>query len=270
MENETPLQKHNREVLRTSQMKLLTILEAIDSICRRCDISYWLDGGTLLGAVRHGGFIPWDDDVDIAMTVEDLRRFVEVAPNLLGDNLALQTPDTPGVKELIYKVRDKDSLLIENGEEVHFDGLHGMFVDIFPFIDYPDVSISFVKKYGHGVSKSYSILHHTHRYSLRSVAELPWFSLKYFYYKALWKAASLLKPMGKYVGNTLINNGYGIMHRRDSVFPLTEVQFEGKTFSAPCNPDAYLRDLYGDYSVLPPENRRKSHAVILIPSLTGQ
>ena len=61
------LEEYNRRNLRGCQLKQLDILEEIDRLCRRHSISYWLDGGTLLGAVRHGGFIPWDDDIDIAM-----------------------------------------------------------------------------------------------------------------------------------------------------------------------------------------------------------
>ena len=67
--------------LRRAQLKQLSILEEIDRICRKHSIRYWLDGGSLLGAVRHGGFIPWDDDIDIAMPLEDMQRFVEIAPD---------------------------------------------------------------------------------------------------------------------------------------------------------------------------------------------
>lgn len=59
--------------LRKCQLRQVEILEEIDKICKRHGIGYWLDGGTLLGAVRHGGFIPWDDDIDIAMTLTDLK-----------------------------------------------------------------------------------------------------------------------------------------------------------------------------------------------------
>ena len=69
----------------------LSILEEVDRICRKHRIDYWLDGGSLLGAIRHGGFIPWDDDIDIAMTLEGLKQFIRVAPQELREGLFLQT-----------------------------------------------------------------------------------------------------------------------------------------------------------------------------------
>ena len=63
-----------RDKLREAQLKMLGILEEIDKLCRAHNISYWIEGGTLLGALRHGGFIPWDDDVDISMLRSDYDR----------------------------------------------------------------------------------------------------------------------------------------------------------------------------------------------------
>ena len=77
-------------VLRKAQMREVAILQEVDKICRKHDIKYWIDFGTLLGAVRHGGFIPWDDDLDISMLSSDYQKFMEVAPQELPDWLFLQ------------------------------------------------------------------------------------------------------------------------------------------------------------------------------------
>ena len=262
------LEAYVKKNLRACQLKQLGILEEIDRICRKHDIPYWLDGGSLLGAVRHGGFIPWDDDIDLAMRLEDLERFIRIAPAELRKGLFLQTPESdPSSKEPIIKIRDLNSLYIESGDNMRADYQKGLFVDIFPFIDYPNVPKPWVKKLTKGISTAYSILHAPHYYSLRSFAECFWFGGKYALFKAVWSVLCLLYPKNTYISNVLINNGYGIMHRRDSIFPLGEIEFEGKRFSAPCNPDAYLKDLYRNYMDVPPEDKRKVHAIYLHPEL---
>lgn len=258
------LRRQTQDQLRECQMRQLAILTEIDTVCRQHDIDYWLDGGTLLGAVRHGGFIPWDDDIDIAMMKEDLPRFVKAAIAELPEWLFVQTPDTdPHTKESIVKVRDNDSLYIEAGDDFSADYHKGIFVDIFPFIDYPSVSRSFTRRMGLAYSRSRSILRKPHHYSLRAIAEWFWFGAKYAVSRLAWAIAFASKPKGEYVSNTLENNGYGIMHRKDSILPLGEITFEGTSFKAPRNPHAYLRDLYGDYTVLPPPEKRHGHAVYI-------
>ena len=126
--------------LRACQLKQLSILKEVDRICRKHKLSYWLDGGTLLGAMRHGGFIPWDDDIDIGMTLEDMQAFMKVAPSELPDTLFLQTPESdPTSKEPIVKIRDLNSIYIEAGDTFSVEYQKGLYVDIFPFIDYPTV-----------------------------------------------------------------------------------------------------------------------------------
>ena len=191
MMRNTYLELFKQQQLRRCQLKQLSILEEIDRICRKHAIGYWLDGGTLLGAVRHGGFIPWDDDIDIAMRQEDMQRFVSIAPQELREGLFLQTPQNePQVKEPIVKVRDLNSFFVEGSDNFTADYQKGLFVDIFPMIDYPTLPRKLVKHVTLGISKSYSILHKAHYYSLRSFAEFFWFGAKYVMYRSLWAILS--------------------------------------------------------------------------------
>ncbi len=266
--NNPYLEQYKQQQLRRCQLKQLTILEEIDRICRKHHIDYWLDGGTLLGAVRHGGFIPWDDDIDIAMRKEDMERFVGIAPGELREGLFLQTPQNePESKEPIVKVRDLNSFYVEGADNFAANYQKGLFVDIFPMIKYPTVSRKLMKPIAKGISKSYSILHKAHYYSLRSFAEFFWFGAKYIMFRCLWSVLDVFFPKDTYLSNILINNGYGIMHRQDTVFPLGTITFEGKTFSAPANPDAYLSDLYKNYMEIPPVEKRVIHSVFIQPEL---
>ena len=252
------LEQFKQQQLRRAQLKQITILEEIDRICRRHDIKYWLDGGSLLGAVRH---------IDIAMPLEDARRFAKIAPSELPETLRLQTPETEPTREPIMKVRDLNSFYVEGNEDFSKPYSKGLFVDIFPMIDYPNVSKSFCKKYGKGMSKCYSILHHSHQYSWRAFFEFFFFGAKYLWYKLRWKVAFATRGKDTYMSNILINNGYGIMHRKDSVFPLSTISFEGKQFAAPANPDAYLTDLYKNYMQIPPKEKQVVHSVFIMPDL---
>ena len=262
------IEKYREEHLRDCQLKQMEILKEIDRICKKHHIDYWLDGGTLLGAVRHGGFIPWDDDIDIAMRLEDMQRFEQIAPQELPQHLFLQSPRTePDSKEPIVKVRDLNSFYVEPGDDFSAHYQKGLYVDIFPFIDYPTVSKSFAKRFGLAVSKSYSILHKPHHYSLRALAEWFWFGAKYVIGRAAWAIAFALRPHDTYISNILINNGYGIMHRQDSVFPLSTIRFEGIEMMAPRDPDAYLTDLYHNYMEIPPVEKRKIHSLFFLHQL---
>ena len=266
----THLEQFKQQQLRKCQLKQLGILEEIDRICRKHGIRYWLDGGSLLGAVRHGGFIPWDDDIDIAMPIDDARRFADIAPKELRKGLVLQTPETEPTREPIMKVRDLISFYVEGCEDFSLDYSKGLFVDIFPMIAYPNVSRRFCKKHGKAMSKCYSILHHSHQYSWRAFFEFFYFGLKYIYTKCVWRIAFAMRRRDTYMSNILINNGYGIMHRQDSIFPLTTIKFEGKDFAAPANADAYLTDLYRNYMEIPPKEKQKIHSVFIMPELISE
>ena len=118
-------------LLRRQQLRMLELLEVIDVICRKHQIPYWLSSGTLIGAARHKGFIPWDDDLDIEMLRSDYLRLLKVLPQELPDNLALQTNETDPNYIFIYgKLRDKDSHLEETNSYDRIFYYTGIYIDI--------------------------------------------------------------------------------------------------------------------------------------------
>ena len=251
-----------------SNIRIETLGCRLNQIESESAARYFLDAGTELGAVREGDFIPWDDDIDIAMRLEDLPRFSEACQKELPDDLYLQTMQTePSCRLPISKVRDRNSFLVEYTDDFTRPYGKGLYVDIFPMIPYPDVSRKFVKRVAGGYCKANAILQSQHYYSWRSCAELLWFGAQRAWLKLLWNIACGVRKRGKYTSNVLNNNGYGIMHRTDSIFPTAPITFEGHTFQGPANPDAYLKDLYHDYMSLPPEEKRHGHAVFYMVNL---
>jgi len=114
-----------KEALRKVQ---IDILDTVAAICEKHGLKYWLDGGTLLGAVRHQGFIPWDDDIDIGLMREDYEILVRVLPQELPSHMVMQTRRTDKYYKLAYmKVRDKNSIIEDRYT------YNGIFIDIFPF-----------------------------------------------------------------------------------------------------------------------------------------
>ena len=254
------LTRYKDENLRKCQLKQLYILEEVDKLCRKYKIEYWIDGGTLLGAVRHGGFIPWDDDIDLGMTLEEYEKFKKVVGEL-PEHLFFQTSETDNTWSPIPKIRDLNSLYIEPLYSFREDYEKGIYIDIFPKELYPNAPKKWMKKIQKCISKSYSILHEKHTYSIRSVAEFFYFGGQYLLNRALWALLNLFYRKTKYIGETWPNNGPGYIHTLDSTYPLKEIEFEGKKFLGPNDPDAYLKDRYGDYMTLPPEEKRLIHGL---------
>ena len=111
----------------------LEILLEVDRICKKHGVKYFLVSGTLLGAVRHKGFIPWDDDIDICMPVSDYRKFCKIAQEELGENFFFQSYETDFYDRWFAKIRKNNTTCIEKVYEN--SRLHqGVWIDIFPLI----------------------------------------------------------------------------------------------------------------------------------------
>lgn len=265
-------------VLRQAQLVMLRMFKIIDHICRQHGLHYWMCSGTLLGAVRHNGFIPWDDDLDICMIREDYERFLEIAKKELPDDLFLQTRENDPNYDYLplpCKIRDKKSLIISNGiEKKHYN--MGIFIDIFPADRYHSDPYQFKKEkckknYFFYLCKALDAeLDKQHSLKKRIVSYFkPLFSLLAKHY--LEMAKGYIDKNRSLDNHCYIGHGFDTPWRRyfsyDEIFPLKEYVFEAHSFFGPNDANAYLTQLYGENYMTPPpiENREQKHAAILKP-----
>lgn len=255
----------------------LEIVAVIDRICRENGIDYFIDGGTLLGAVRHGGFIPWDDDIDIGMPKDDFDRFCEIAPALLPKGYSLHTStNTKGFSALWAKVfKDGTRFIDDNCAESEYD--QGIFVDILPFCRLDaDSAVAQRQCQKARMAQLKSYLKHFSRPKIPAgtpAKPLVMLACKLVHSTVAraWKQASLQSEMdhafdtdnpGKRWTSAVYTN-YGTFDS-DVLFPTKDITFDGLTLRAPHNPDAFLRTEYGDYMQLPPEEERYTHAPLIL------
>jgi len=255
--------KYNGEgsSLRQMQLRLLDILVEIDKVCRKHDIKYWIDFGSLLGAVRHGGFIPWDDDLDIAMPKEDFERFKKIAPKELPDNLFLQTPETdPSFLMPILKVRDKNSLFITKHEDFTKEYNKGLYIDIFIVTEYPQVSKKIRKFLLGWISKVNWFMGIKHNVTLKNHLAAITFPIIKYSCLFVWKLLCL-KPKKQIGYDVKRYCPYCCSYPEEWIYPLSEVTFEKHSFFAPHQPEQYLNSIYPNFMQLPPEEKRVTHII---------
>lgn len=252
----------DQETLRKAQFKMVEILEAIDDICQRHDIKYWLCYGTLLGAVRHKGFIPWDDDCDICMMREDFEKFSQYV-NELPENLFLQTDkNDPYYRRKIVKVRMNNTKLVEFDESENEKYHQGIFVDIFIWDYYDSFSKDLLKKVSKVNSWKYKRKKYPKGHWKRAAIQVA-VAVPFLGYNIINKSMRVISRTYRknsnlnYIGAEIKLQEY-VYYDKNMIFPLKRnISFEGRFFLVPNNSDAFLRQCYGDYMVLPkPENRR--------------
>ena len=246
---------------REIQLSCLEVLKEFDALCRAEGLSYFLSGGTLLGAIRHKGFIPWDDDIDVMMPRADYMRL-----------LALKNPRIYSVEGGDYGrpwARMADENTKRSNEALFTNDTSGTYIDIFPIDGVPEGKLA-TKIFYKRIRLNDMLWRTAMRNSIGEKERM----------QAVKKlAAAILKPIGpkpfakrmnriamarsydgKYRGVSMITH-YGAREKMPAeVFDhAVDVDFEGLRLPAPCGWDAYLSRLYGDYMVLPPEHRRATH-----------
>jgi lipopolysaccharide cholinephosphotransferase len=258
-----------RKLIGKSQIRAIQtdILKYVDAFCRENHIQYFLAGGTLLGAVRHQGYIPWDDDIDIAMPREDYMRFIEIFDGSNADLEVLSSHKDPAFPYTFAKVSNRNTCLVENTRLQYPMGVN---IDVFPIDGLPDDietsnkhfsqiqfyrNVLILKGLNPGKGRKFIkevFIHFVrlctfcvqYRYLVRRINQI---AMKYSYRDCKYAAVTV--------------HGYGKRERVEkSIFNQTEeMLFEGKYFRVPVGYDQWLSALYGEYMKLPPEDKRVTH-----------
>ena len=244
--------------MRKVQLRLVEMLVEIDKICQKHGIQYWIDFGTLLGAVRHKGFIPWDDDLDIAFPSAELKRFIEIAPKELPDWLFLQTKKSdPSFGRTLNKIRDKNSLYIMPNEDFSKDYNKGIFIDLFEVCPYPNVNRKLQKAIMKWYKKVFGFYVYKQNVTLKNLLAAISFPIIKLFLNVLWGILNVRRK--NKLGYEKHFNVYGNSYDKDMIFPLKSISFEDQMFPCPTDPDRYLTSIYGDYMKIPPQEKRRIH-----------
>lgn len=271
--------------LRTAQLYLLDLLKLFKKICETEGIPYFLMGGTLLGAVRHKGFIPWDDDIDVALFRDDYDRFPDIAKRYLPEGVAVEHYTlNPAYQDYTMKIINRNVVYVTERQ----NGLshQNAWIDIFPLDGAPKSRVGRFAQFRrldyHRMLCSFHYIR-----NVRLDPERSW-------WKRALVAFARTVPVGKLVdpsaekraldrifraypvdGASLVGNYMGAYHAREvylkAWFESGRVtEFEGELYQIPAGTEAYLTHLYGDYTRLPPPEQRVPKHHILRIEFSGE
>lgn len=260
--------------LRNLQMCILDIALEFKRICEKHGLKYFLIGGTLLGAVRHQGFIPWDDDMDVGMLRSDYEKFVCLCETELSKDFLFQDYGTDPYYAFGYaKIRIRGTNLLEDYTE-NSKQKKGIFLDIFPYDDMPQnvvlqkIHYMLFKcvKWGALGKVDYDFHEAKKRRFSKAMSKLFFFcsreSLLHLEDKICTmfqrqKAINAINMWGAY--------NYREFTRKSNLINLERLSFEGYEFCVPGNYEELLTQMYGDYMTLPPvEKRGDQHQIVKI------
>ena len=238
--------------LRRDQLELLRMLKIFAKLCKEHNITWWLSSGTLLGAARHQGFIPWDDDLDIVVLRKDFKRLERVMRKMHDEEFVYHSMFTD--IDYVYafaKFRKRKGEVEGGHRRGKYYKWRGQFIDIFA-----------IEKTSYFSARASSIICNNLQH-LTSYISWGWlrkpliFIIKVLCYGViipLLRLIGLINPKGEY--HYVLGSGWG-RHTffMKNTFPLTTARFEGEEFPVPHDMDAYLTQVYGDWRKLPTEEQ---------------
>lgn len=233
---------------------ILDIMSDVDAFCRENNIRYVISSGTLLGAVRHGGFIPWDDDADMFMLREDFDKFIASYKGRKYHALYNTNNENEFLKVGYAKISDPSTSVLSRKTQIKF----GVYVDLFPLDSVPE-DIEERNSHMDKVMKYHRKLHHRQNKDFISILISYYHSLDWW-----WKKCDATVRDPKYKNSPLVAHILGARNQR-TVFNkkwfenLEDIEFEGRKFRSFKDTHSYLKMVYGDYMTPPPLKDRRGH-----------
>ena len=262
--------------LRAVQLTELELLCEVDRICRKCGISYQIIAGTLLGAVRHGGFIPWDDDADVAFLRGAYEKFLKACETELDSSkfYIQDYKDTPGYRWGYGKLRRRGTEFIRlNQEHMPYD--QGVFIDLFPVDNVPDNSVlrsvhcfrCFLYRKAFWSEVGWKTAKGLERMWYLVMRRIPASRLYRSFDRFIEKSNNQDSGWARIFAYPTPTRDHG--YYRKWAYSSAEYDFEGVKLYGIAEYDEYLAFKYGDYMALPPDSDRKTHPVSSLKLLDG-
>ena len=261
----------------------MEIMDEVDRICKKNKLRYFLTGGTLIGAVRHKGFIPWDDDMDLGMPRKDYDKFIKICKTELSDRFVLDAyPTNKKSWHLFAKVRMKNTEFVENIIK-KLDVEHGIWIDIFPYDDIEELNSEnhlFKNKFRTLINKmmcrKIGLNHYLSEYKknhkiIMFFVDILIKIMPRSFFIGITNFVLKTKKEGKYLSN--MTGGLSLekeTHLKKEIFPTVKLEFEGRKLPCPKEYDKLLTKIYGDYMKLPPKEKRVTHNPYRIKFEDGQ
>ena len=252
--------------LRQVQQRLLEIASVVDEICQKHNIPMFMIAGTMLGAVRHKGFIPWDDDMDFAVPYDRYDDLIRILREELPNNMICLTYDLSETYKLPWiKVEDTDSIIIDHSLDLPKEKMPGLTIDIFPLVDCERKSC---EKYVKRIQRLITIKRMA--YSVSKDKNNKWKNRVKSIIRKLTplSANDINDRIQKLMDSIEAGNSYSIpvdpnyfnrYFPKQWFEPLTKFDFENTCFYGVAQYDNYLKMIYNNYMELPPEDKRRTH-----------